>query len=233
MKKIKIPSGELTNTPFIEELASFDLPIIMSTGMGSLAEVKNAVKSIQKAREDRNFDKPLKEVLTILHCTSNYPAKYEEINLNAILTMKNELVIPIGYSDHTEGIFFFFCAVAMGASLIEKHFTLDKKMAGPDHQASLSPCELKEMVSQIRSIEQCLGDGIKAPVKSELSLRELVRRSVALSSDKKAGDVLGLSDLIFLRPGDGIAPADVNKVVGRRLAVDCRLRTILKWSDLA
>jgi N,N'-diacetyllegionaminate synthase len=232
MKRIKIASGELTNIPFIEKLAGFDVPMILSSGMSSLEEVKEAVNSIRRVRQDQKFERSLSEVLTILHCTSNYPAKYQDINLNAMQTMADELSIPVGYSDHTKGIFVSVSAVAMGANLIEKHFTLDKDLPGPDHQASLDPKELSEMVRQIRSIEQCLGDGVKIPTKSELPIRELVRRSVALAIDKKAGDVLKLSDLSLLRPGNGIAPVDIEKVVGRKLLSDCKLHKTLQWCDL-
>jgi len=233
MKRIKIPSGELTNIPFIEKLADFDVPMIMSTGMSSLEEVKDAVDSIRRVRQGQNFDRPISEVLTVLHCTSNYPAKYEDINLNAMQAMADEFSIPVGYSDHTEGIFVSVSAVSMGAAIVEKHFTLDKDMPGPDHQASLDPEELKEMVDQIRSIERCLGDGIKAPTKSELPMRELVRRSVVLAIDKNAGEVLKLSDLSLLRPGNGIAPIDIEKIVGMKLLSDCKSNTTIQWSDLA
>ena len=232
MKRIKIPSGELTNIPLIEKLADFDVPMIMSTGMSSLEEVKDAVDSIRRVRQGQNFDRPLSEVLTVLHCTSNYPAKYEDINLNAMKTMADEFDIPVGYSDHTEGVFVSICAVSMGATIVEKHFTLDKDMPGPDHQASLDPEELKEMVDQIRSIERCLGGGIKAPTKSELPVRELVRRSVVLAIDKKAGEVLKLSDLSLLRPGNGIAPIDIEKIVGMKLLSDCKSNATIQWSDL-
>ena len=232
MKKIKVSSGELTNIPFIKELANYDMPMIVSTGMSTLAEIKDAVEAIQNAREIKQFKRPLSEMLTILHCTSNYPAKYKDINLRAIQTIENEFNIPVGYSDHTEGVFVSVSAVVMGATIVEKHFTLDKDMPGPDHQASLDPEELKEMVDQIRSIEWCLGDGIKAPTKSELPVRELVRRSVVLVLDKKAGEVLKLSDLSLLRPGNGIAPIDIEKIVGMKLLSDCKSNTTIQWSDL-
>ncbi len=232
MKKIKVPSGELTNIPFIKELANYNVPMIVSTGMSTLSEVKDAVEAIQNVREIKQFKRPLNEMLTILHCTSNYPAKYKDINLRAMQTLENEFNIPVGYSDHTEGIFVSVSAVAMGATLIEKHFTLDKDMPGPDHKTSLNPEELKEMVKQIRAVEQCLGSGIKAPMENELPVRVLVRRSVVLTSDKKANEVLKLEDLILLRPGHGIAPVDMKKVVGKKLLVDYKSGSTLQWSDL-
>jgi len=233
MKKIKVPSGELTNIPFIKELANYDMPMIVSTGMSTLAEVKDAVEAIQNIREIKQFKRPLSEMLTILHCTSNYPAKYKDINLRAMQTIENEFNTPVGYSDHTEGVFVSVSAVAMGATLIEKHFTLDKDMLGPDHKASLNPEEFKEMVKQIRGVEQCLGNGIKAPMENELPVRALVRRSVVLTSDKKANEVLELEDLILLRPGHGVAPVDMKKVVGKKLLVDYKSGSTLQWCDLA
>jgi N,N'-diacetyllegionaminate synthase len=232
MKKIKVSSGELTNIPFIKELANYDMPMIVSTGMSTLAEIKDAVEAIQNAREIKQFKRPLSEMLTILHCTSNYPAKYKDINLRAMQTIENEFNIPVGYSDHTEGVFVSVSAVAMGATLIEKHFTLGKDMPGPDHKASLNPEELKEMVKQIRGVEQCLGNGIKVPMENEMPIRALVRRSVVLTSDKKANEVLKLEDLILLRPGHGVAPVDMKKVVGKRLLVDYKSGSTLQWSDL-
>jgi N,N'-diacetyllegionaminate synthase len=232
MKKIKIPSGELTNIPFINKLAMFDVPMILSTGMSSLQEVKNAVDEIKSVRQKNNFNKPLSEVLSILHCTSNYPAHYKDVNLKAMHVMAKQFTVPVGYSDHTEGIFVSVCSVAMGASIIEKHFTLDKNMPGPDHKASIDPEELKLMVTQIRSIEQCLGDGVKRPRKSELPVRNLVRRSIILKTDKKANDILKLEDITLLRPGNGIPPSDMKKVIGRRLLVACSAGSMLKWNHL-
>ena len=233
IKKIKIPSGELSNIAFIKQLAAFDVPMILSTGMSSLAEVRAAIKAIYDVRQKNAFNNPLNAVLTVLHCTSNYPAKYQDINLRAMQTMQNEFSIPVGYSDHTKGVFVAVSAVAMGAKVIEKHFTLDKNMPGPDHRASLNPAELKQMVEQIRNIEKCLGDGVKQPAKNELPIRELVRRSVVLTTDKKAGDMLELADLTLLRPGNGIVPADMEKVVGKKLLIDCKSGATLQWSDLA
>ena len=232
MKKIKIASGELTNIPLIKQLAKFDVPMILSTGMSSLEEVRDAVNAIAHTRQELGFDEPLNDMLTVLHCTSNYPARLQDVNLKAMQTMKDELLLPVGYSDHTEGIFVSVCAVAMGAMLIEKHFTLDKNMSGPDHKASLSPGELKQMVREIRCIEICLGDGVKVPRASELPIRELVRRSVVLKVNKCAGEVIGLDDLILLRPGGGIPPVDMQRVVGKRVLIDCKSEAILQWSDL-
>ncbi|MDC0931515.1 N-acetylneuraminate synthase [Methylophilaceae bacterium] len=232
MRKIKVPSGELTNIPYIIELAKFDIPMIISTGMSNLDEIKNTLIEIKNLRKVKKFKRPLCEMITILHCTSNYPAKNKDINLRAMKTIEKEFNVPVGYSDHTEGLFVSVNAVAMGATIIEKHFTLNKDMSGPDHKASLEPEELKEMISQIRRIEECLGSEIKSPTENEMPIRSLMRRSVVLTCDKKANEVLKLEDLELLRPGHGIAPVDMKKVVGKKLLVDCKIGTTLKWNDL-
>ena len=232
MKKIKIPSGEITNLSFIKELASFNLPIILSTGMSSIDEVKDAVSTIKKMREIKNFSHPLDEMLTILHCTSNYPTKYEDVNLKAIQTLEEKFSMPVGYSDHTLGIDVASLAVVMGAKIIEKHFTLDKSMLGPDHKASLNPEELCLMIKKIKETEVCLGDGIKEAQKNEIPIKELVRRSVALKLDKKKGETLNSEDLILLRPGNGISPIELKKVFGKKIKKDTLKGTILCWSDI-
>jgi len=233
MKKIKIPSGEITNLPFIEKLSEFNIPMILSTGMSSLEEVKDVVKTIQKIRKINKFTDSLSQVLTILHCTSNYPAKYQDVNLKAMHTLSSEFKVPVGYSDHTKGIKVASLAVAMGAKVIEKHFTLDKNMDGPDHQASLDPKELFKMIEEIRETEECLGSGVKLPRSSEIPIRDLVRRSVALAKDKNIGETLELGDLKILRPGDGIPPVDLQKVAGKIIIKDLKKGCILRWSDLS
>ncbi len=232
MDKLKVPSGELTNLPFIRDLAAFDKPMILSTGMSSLIEVKEAVEAVQEERKERRFSEPLADVLTILHCTSNYPARVGDVNLKAMQTMAEELVLPVGYSDHTEGIFVSVSAVALGARVIEKHFTLDRGLPGPDQKASLEPEELGLLVQQIRQMEDCLGDGIKAPRDSELPVRELVRRSVTLATNKEAGEVIGPEDLTLLRPGTGIAPKHLNDVVGKHLKSTMDAGSVLTWFDI-
>lgn len=232
MKKIKIPSGEITNLTFIRELASFNLPMILSTGMSSIAEVHDAVSEIKKLRKLKKFRQPLHDVLTILHCTSNYPTKHEDVNLKAIRTLESEFSIPVGYSDHTPGIDVSPLAVAIGAKVIEKHFTLDKNMIGPDHKASLNPEELSLMIKKIKETEICLGNGIKEPRNSEIAIKEIVRRSVALKLDKKKGETLKAEDLILLRPGIGISPAELKKVFGKKINKDTSKGTILFWDDL-
>ncbi|MCT4626530.1 N-acetylneuraminate synthase [Halodesulfovibrio sp.] len=232
MERFKIPSGELTNIPFLRELAAFDKPMILSTGMATLEEVKEAVAAINEAREECGFVAPLESVLTVLHCTSNYPAPLEDVNLSAIHTMVRELPVPIGYSDHTAGILVPVAAVAMGATVIEKHFTLDKNLPGPDHQASLEPNELTEMVQQIRQIEISMGSGVKEPSAKELPVRELVRRSVTVVVDKAEGEILTKDDVELLRPGTGIPPKHLESIVGRRLKVAKNKGSVLLWQDL-
>ncbi|WP_067587633.1 N-acetylneuraminate synthase family protein [Endozoicomonas ascidiicola] len=163
MGRLKIPSGELTNIPFLKALCTFDKPIILSTGMATLEEVAEAVETIRNERLSLNLTGSLGRFLTILHCTSNYPAKYEDVNLKAMKTMASQFELPVGYSDHSDGIMVPVAAVAMGATVIEKHFTLSCEMEGPDHKASLEPGQLTEMVKQIRQVESCLGSGEKKP----------------------------------------------------------------------
>lgn len=232
MKRIKIPSGELTNLPFIRELAGFGKPMILSTGMAGLEEVKEAVSVIYDERSRQGFSEPLGKVLTLLHCTSNYPTCNEDVNLKAMQTMATELGLPVGYSDHTEGALVSVAAVAMGATVIEKHFTLDRNLPGPDHQASLEPGELNEMVNQIRRVEACLGSGKKEPRANELPVRDLVRRSVTLVSDKAAGEVIQQEDLMLLRPGTGIPPKQLSQVIGKKLRASSVAGTTLDWQDL-
>lgn len=232
MDRLKVPSGELTNLPFIRDLVAFNKPIILSTGMANMDEVKQAVEVVREERVARGFCEPLADILTILHCTSNYPARVEDVNLKAMQTMAEELFLPVGYSDHTNGIFVSVSAVAMGARVIEKHFTLDRDLPGPDQKASLEPAELALMIQQIRQIEACMGDGIKAPRESELPVRDLVRRSVTLSNDKATGEAIQADDLVLLRPGTGIAPKYLNDVVGKQLKTSLKAGSILSWPDL-
>jgi len=231
MKKIKVPSGELTNLPFLRALAELNLPMILSTGMASLDEVEDAISVIDEVLADTSEMRNREEMLTVLHCTSNYPTKNEDVNLRAIQTMRDEFMLPVGYSDHTQGILVSTAAVAMGATVIEKHFTKDKSLKGPDHQASLEPDELALMVKQIRQVESCLGDGIKVPKQSEYPIRELVRRSVVLKKMLKKGAHLNSDDLILLRPGSGILPKHIDSIVGKTTSSDLPAGKILKWDD--
>ena len=232
MKNLKVPSGELTNIPFLKQLAALNKPMILSTGMATLDEVSDAVEAIRFERENLKLSGSLDQVLTILHCTSNYPANHEDVNLLAMMTMGKEFGVPIGYSDHTDGLVVPLAAVSMGAKVLEKHFTLDCGMEGPDHKASLEPDQFAEMVRQVRQVETCFGDGIKAPRPSELSVRSLVRRSVTLKADMSANQKITESDVCLLRPGSGVLPKDIHKVIGKRLKKDTKEGTQITFQDL-
>lgn len=232
MRRIKIPSGEITNEPFLEFLAVKDVPLIMSTGMATLAEIQRAIKVIASARIRAGLVAPLDEMLTVLHCTSNYPAQCSDVNLRAMLTIAQKTGMPVGYSDHTLGLAVSTAAVALGAVVIEKHFTLDRDLAGPDHKASLTPEQLSQLVSQIRDVGDALGSPIKQPSASELPVRALVRRSVTVVKAVRAGALIRQDDVALLRPGSGIAPAEMASVIGRVAAHDLLADTTLQWSDL-
>lgn len=232
IRRIKVPSGEITNLPFLAHMASKNLPIIVSTGMADMAEVKGAVDAIRAERNRLGFTEPLEDVVTILHCTSNYPAAASDVNLRAMLSMADEIGLPVGYSDHTLGIAISTAAVAMGATVIEKHFTLDKTLPGPDHAASLEPHELNALVRSIRDVEAARGDGIKAPTASELPVRALVRRSVTTVRDIAAGAALTADDVALLRPGTGIPPAEFQSVLGKRTRQAIPAGQTIQWTDL-
>ena len=202
----KIASGDLTDIPLLLKIARYKKPIILSTGMASLKEVKKAVNLIYSTG---NKD------LILLHCTSDYPAKYEEVNLKAMDTLKREFGVPIGYSDHTPGIEISQAASAIGACVIEKHFTLDRDLPGPDHKASLEPHELKNLVKSIRNIEKAMGNGIKKPQKSEIGIKIIARKSIVASCDISKGSKMTREMLAIKRPGTGICPSKLDSVVGK------------------
>ncbi len=231
MRRIKVPSGELTNLPFLRFLAAKGVPLIVSTGMAEMQEIACAVRAIREVWLRIGFDFA-EENLTVLHCTSNYPAELKDVHLKAMDTIGRELGVRVGYSDHTLGIAVSTAAVALGAVVIEKHFTLDKSLSGPDHSASLSPAELKLMVQSIRAVEQCLGSPLKAPTETELPIRALVRRSVTLLCDLEKGATLRSEDVALLRPGTGIPPAELERVVGHQTRRSMKAGTTLNWSDL-
>ena len=203
---IKISSGEITNHPFLKYIAKKGLPIILSTGMSTLDEVAEAVSVIKEAGCNN---------MTLLHCTSNYPARVEDCNLLAMQTMADAFDIPVGYSDHTPGIYVPLAAAAMGACVIEKHFTLDKNLPGPDHRASLEPDELGGMVRGIRLVEKARGSSVKAPVESELEVRNVARKSIVAKVDIPAGTVIMEDMLAFKRPDVGVSPKDLDKIIGQ------------------
>ena len=220
---IKISSGEITNHLFLKYIAKKGLPIILSTGMSTLEEVAEAV-SVIKATGCTD--------LTLLHCTSNYPAHVEDCNLLAMKTMADAFGVPVGYSDHTPGIYVSLAAAAMGACVIEKHFTLDKNLPGPDHMASLEPDELKEMVLGIRLVEKARGSSVKAPVESELEVRDVARRSIVAKVDIPAGTVITEDMLAFKRPGTGIAPKDSNMLIGKTTTKNINKNELFKFEKL-
>jgi N,N'-diacetyllegionaminate synthase len=232
MHRIKVPSGEITNLPFLEFLAAKGLPLIVSTGMATMDDIKVAVATITEARRKAGLGEVDGDALTILHCTSNYPAQCSDVNLRAMQTIAAETGLPVGYSDHTLGIAVSTAAVAMGATVIEKHFTLDRDLPGPDHKASLTPDELAALIRQIRDVEVALGSPVKAPTASELPVRELVRRSVTTARALTAGTVLTRDDLILLRPGNGIQPGELGLVIGKTLQQDLPAGSTLQWQNL-
>jgi N,N'-diacetyllegionaminate synthase len=232
MKRIKVPSGEITNEPFLAFLAAKGLPLIISTGMASMDEIRRAVEIVETTRKKSGFKEHLAEVVTILHCTSNYPAQCSDVNLLAMQSIARDTGLPAGYSDHTLGLAVSTAAVALGAKVIEKHFTLDRAMPGPDHKASLSPEELGSLVMQIRDVETALGSAIKQPTASELPVRALVRRSVTAAGLIRSGQTITASDLVLLRPGTGIQPSELPQVFGKIALHDIDPGTTIQWSDL-
>jgi len=233
IRRIKVPSGELTNLPFLRVMAAKGLPMVVSTGMATLDEVKTAIAVIDQAAREAGHTTPLDQQVTILHCTSNYPADASEANLNAMLTLGRETGLDYGYSDHTLGITVSTAAVAMGAVVIEKHFTISKTMAGPDHAASLEPAELAAMIQAIRVVENAMGDGVKAPTPSELAVRALVRRSVTAIRPIALGEIIAPEAVALMRPGSGILPIDLPKVYGRRATRSIEIGDTLTWDHLA
>lgn len=203
----KIPSGEITNYPYIKKIASFHEDVILSTGMCELSDIEAALSVLVE-------EGVRKEQITVLHCNTEYPTPYQDVNLRAMLEIGEKFEVNIGYSDHTQGIEVPIAAVALGASVIEKHFTLDKKMEGPDHKASLEPDELKAMVSAIRHIEQAMGNGHKTISDSERKNIEIARKSIVAACPIKKGEVLSEDNLTVKRPGSGISPMRWNEVVG-------------------
>lgn len=207
----KVPSGEITNYPYLMAVAKTGFPVIMSTGMATLEEVRAAVDLLK--------DGGCKDI-SLLHCTTEYPAPVADVNLRAMLTLKEEFGMPVGYSDHTQGIEIPIAAVAMGATIIEKHFTLDRNMEGPDHKASLEPDELKKMVEAIRNVEAALGDGKKVPAESERKNIDIARKSIVAKSNIIAGEKFSEENITTKRPGNGISPMKWPDVLGMTASRD-------------
>ena len=207
----KIPSGEITNLPYLETLAHTGKDMILSTGMSNMDEIKQAIDILRENGGGK---------ITLLHCTTEYPAPYEEVNLKAMQTLGDSFQCPVGYSDHTKGIEVSIAAVALGATVIEKHFTLDRTMEGPDHKASLEPDELKQMVESIRHIESAFGNGIKEPTPSELKNKSVARKSIVAKQSIAKGDIFTEKNITTKRPGNGISPMMWYDVLGTKAIRD-------------
>jgi N,N'-diacetyllegionaminate synthase len=209
----KIPSGEITNLPYLRHMGHYGKPIILSTGMSTLGEIEAALGVLEKSGTPRDR-------ITVLHCTTEYPAPVAEVNLRAMLTIRDAFGVAVGYSDHTPGIEIALAAVALGATVIEKHFTLDRNLPGPDHKASLEPAELAAMVKAIRNIEQALGDGIKRPADCEAKNTPVARKSVVAARPIRGGETFTEGNLAVKRPGTGISPMCWDQLLGRRAPRD-------------
>ena len=222
IQRWKIPSGEITNLPYLRKIGCLKQPVILSTGMASLGEIESAIDVLEQAGAIRNQ-------ITVLHCTTEYPAPLDEVNLCAMQTIGKAFGVLVGYSDHTEGIAIPIAAVAMGATVIEKHLTLDRTMEGPDHRASLEPDQFASMVQGIRSIEQALGDGIKRPTASERANLPIVRKSIVASRAIQVGEPFTAENITAKRPGIGISPmhwdAQIGRVARRAYAPD----ELIEW----
>lgn len=217
---VKIGSGEVTNIPYLRTIASYKKPIILSTGMSTLAQVAMAYDTLLNAGAPS---------VSLLHCTTNYPCPYDEVNLRAMQTLKDSFKCQVGYSDHTMGTEIPVAAVAMGAEIVEKHFTLDRNMEGPDHKASLEPQELKIMVQQIRHIESALGDGIKRPNKSEAENAKVVQKSILAKRIVKKGELLSADNMVVKRAGAGISSVHWDLVVGTQAQYDFDIDEPIKF----
>jgi N,N'-diacetyllegionaminate synthase len=208
IRLFKVPSGELTNLPYLEHMAKFQCPVYLSTGMATLEEVKWAVEALASAGLAR-------EQISVLHCTTAYPTPLDQANLRAIVTLHEELGLPIGYSDHTTGLQASLAAVALGATIIEKHFTLSRDQEGPDHPASLEPDELRELVRGIRETTTALGTGVKAPQEAELANIPIARKSIVASKLIEAGEAFSAENITTKRPGTGISPTKWHEIIGK------------------
>lgn len=203
----KIPSGEITDYPYLKEVGKTGKPVILSTGMSNMDEVQDAVYVLEENGSGQ---------ITILHCNTEYPTPMQDVNLRAMCTLRERMGLPVGYSDHTLGIEIPIAAVAMGATVLEKHFTLDRKMEGPDHKASLEPGELRDMVSAIRNVEKALGNGIKEPSFSEIPNTTVARKSIVAKCKIMKGEIYTAENITTKRPGNGISPMKWNDVIGKR-----------------
>lgn len=213
MDYMKVPSGEITNLPYLRKIAKLRMPVILSTGMSRIGEVEDAINILIYGGMKR-------EDIILLHCNTEYPTPYEDVNLKAMLTLRDTFGVRVGYSDHTKGIEVPIAAVAMGAEVIEKHFTLDHNLPGPDHVASLEPKELKAMVDSIRNIEKAIGSGLKVVSSSEEKNIKIARKSIIAAKDIKAGELLTEENLTVKRPGNGVSPMLWDSVIGTKAKRD-------------
>lgn len=217
----KIASGQLVETPFLKYVAKFGKQMIISTGMADMPEVKDAVEAIRSVGNEN---------IIVLQCNTDYPSKIEDTNIRAMLTMRDELNVHVGYSDHVPNNYACFAAVALGAEVIEKHFTLDNNLPGPDHSSSLEPEAFRELINGVRNIEKCLGTGVKVPSASEVKNTFGMRRSLVARTDLKKGTVLKVEDLGYKRPASGLSPKMLEAVVGKELLVDLKKDEALQAS---
>jgi N,N'-diacetyllegionaminate synthase len=204
----KVPSGEITNLPYLRQIGRYRRPVILSTGMATITEIEDAIRVLENEGLQRNQ-------ITVLHCNTEYPTPMNDVNLRAMKTIEETFNVSVGYSDHTEGIEVSIAAVALGASMIEKHLTLDRNLQGPDHKASLEPNQFQDMVKAIRNIEKALGNSFKKPSTSELQNKLIVRRSLVAATSIKAGEEFTAKNIIAKRPGNGISPMHWDDVIGR------------------
>jgi N-acetylneuraminate synthase/N,N'-diacetyllegionaminate synthase len=218
----KISSGSLTDLPLIKYIAKINLPMIVSTGMATIEEISETIQTIKK----------MNNKIILLHCTSNYPTRIIDVNLKAIQTLKLIFKLPVGYSDHTQGIIAPIAATALGARVIEKHFTLSKNLPGPDHKASLDPNELKKMIDSIRETEKILGKGIKKPVKSEMEIRRILRTSIVANIDIPKETVITERTLTIKRPGIGLTPKYMKKIIGKKAKKNIKKDELIKWGSI-
>ncbi len=220
----KIPSGEITNYPILKKIAEKKRTIILSTGMATLGEVEDAFHFLKKCGS---------EDIVLLHCTTNYPASINSVNLRAMETLRCAFQVPVGYSDHTEGITIPIAAVAMGACVLEKHFTLDKTLAGPDHKASLEPHELRAMVRAIRVVELARGNGLKVPTLEEETNKFIIRKSLVAAKDILKGDIMTEEMIDIKRPGTGIEPKYYSKILGSKSLRSISKDELITWHDIS
>ncbi|MEQ8196005.1 MAG: N-acetylneuraminate synthase [Rhodospirillales bacterium] len=223
IEAFKISSGDLTNLPFLDQIARIGKPMIVSTGMATLEDVASAVDTVHSTANRQ---------LALLHCTSAYPANPHDVNLKAMNTLKREFYVPVGFSDHTMGLEIALAAVALGANIVEKHFTLDRASKGPDHKASLEPPELTAMIRGIRNVEKAFGDGIKRPAASETDVAIIARKSLVAACDIPVDTVLSPDMIEIKRPGTGLPPSEIKNVIGKKTTRAITAGTALVWNLL-